>query len=182
MNHRGYGYHWANRSSRKLIRHGRIISSTMILSAWRKTAISWNRSLSVKPLTALDIERGLKLLAWSRADLLSVLDKLTPDQWTYKKEGERWDITGIVNHISGGELWYLDRFGLAPSDAYVPQDTIERLAKVRDVLVERLPSLEGSKQVLGLEGEFWSPRKLLRRAVWHERDHTEHIQKLLRQL
>ena len=29
-----------------------------------------------------------------------------------------------------------------------------------------------------VEGEFWSPRKLLRRAVWHERDHTVHIRKL----
>jgi hypothetical protein len=32
---------------------------------------------------------------------------------------------------------------------------------------------------MGTDGEFWSPRKLLRRAVWHERDHTEHIRKLL---
>jgi hypothetical protein len=32
--------------------------------------------------------------------------------------------------------------------------------------------------VVGLEGEFWSPRKLLRRAVWHERDHSQHIRQL----
>lgn len=135
-----------------------------------------------KPLTALEIKRGLKLMAWSRTDLLSVLEKLTPEQWTYKKEGERWDIKGIINHISGGELWYLDRLGLAPSDVDVPEVPMDRLTEVRKVLNERLPSLEDSKQVLGLEGEFWSPRKLLRRVVWHERDHTEHIQKLLRQL
>jgi len=30
-----------------------------------------------------------------------------------------------------------------------------------------------------MEGEIWSPRKALRRAVWHERDHTEHIRKIL---
>jgi hypothetical protein len=34
-------------------------------------------------------------------------------------------------------------------------------------------------KVVGVEGEMWSPRKVLRRAVWHERDHTEHIRKLL---
>jgi hypothetical protein len=28
------------------------------------------------------------------------------------------------------------------------------------------------------KGELWSPRKLLRRAIWHERDHTEHILKI----
>ena len=134
-----------------------------------------------KPLAAIDIERGLKLLSWSRADLLSVLDKLTPEQWAYKKEGERWNIQGIVNHISGGEQWYLDRFGLAPSDSDLSENPIKRLTRVRDVLNAQLPSLEGSKQVLGLDGEFWSPRKLLRRAIWHERDHTEHIRKLIDQ-
>lgn len=134
-----------------------------------------------KPLTAIDIERGLKLLSWSRVDLLAIIKHLTSKQWSYKKEGERWDITGIVNHISGGEQWYLDRFGLAPSDSDLSEDPIERLIQVRDVLNAQLPSLEGSKQVLGLEGEFWSPRKLMRRAIWHERDHTEHIQKLLNQ-
>jgi hypothetical protein len=135
-----------------------------------------------KPLTDIDIDRGLKLLAWSRADLLSVLEKLTPEQWAAKKEGERWDIAGIVNHISGGELWYLDRFGLAPSDEDVPEEAIERLTKVRGVLNDTLPALKGSKQVIGMEGEFWSPRKLIRRAIWHERDHIEHIQKLLSQV
>jgi len=133
-----------------------------------------------RPLTAIDIERGLKLLAWSHADLLSILEKLTPEQWAYKKEGERWDITGIVNHIGGGELWYLDRFGLAPSNADVTGDLMEQLNKIREALNDGLPTFEGSKQVVGLEGEFWSPRKLLRRAIWHERDHTEHIRKLLK--
>ena len=35
------------------------------------------------------------------------------------------------------------------------------------------------KEMVGLDGEFWSPRKSLRRALWHKRDHTEHIRKLL---
>ncbi|MCJ7659303.1 MAG: hypothetical protein MUO67_09160 [Anaerolineales bacterium] len=37
----------------------------------------------------------------------------------------------------------------------------------------------GSHQVVGVGGEFWSPHKLLRRSVWHERDHIAHIQALL---
>jgi hypothetical protein len=42
-----------------------------------------------------------------------------------------------------------------------------------------LPTLEGMKQVFGVDGEFWSPRKVLRRALWHEKDHVEHICKLI---
>jgi hypothetical protein len=44
---------------------------------------------------------------------------------------------------------------------------------------ETLPGLEGLADVCGVEGEFWSPRKLLRRAAWHERDHIQHIQRLM---
>ena len=132
-----------------------------------------------KPLTATDIERGLKLLAWSRADLLAVLEKLTPEQWTHKKDGERWDIAGIVNHIGGAEWWYLDRLGLAFPREEVPTEPMERLRKVRALLNEILPRFQDSKQVVGAVGEFWSPRKVLRRALWHERDHTEHIRKLI---
>lgn len=132
-----------------------------------------------KPLTATDIERGRKLLAWSRADLLAVLEKLTPEQWAYKKEGERWDIAGIVNHIGGAEWWYLDRLGLAFPKAEVPKQPLERLRKVRDLINEVLPTLKDVKQVVGAEGELWSPRKVLRRTLWHERDHTEHIRKLI---
>ena len=132
-----------------------------------------------KPLTATDIEHGLKLLEWSRSDLLSIVQKLTPEQWRYKKEGERWDIAGIVNHIGGAEWWYLDRLGLAFPRDEVPKEPVERLAKVRNLMNEVLPTLKDVDQVLGMDGEFWSPRKVLRRALWHERDHTEHIQKLL---
>jgi len=49
---------------------------------------------------------------------------------------------------------------------------------VRARLLEVLPSLVGVEQVVGRRGELWSPRKLLRRALWHERDHAEHIRKL----
>jgi hypothetical protein len=35
------------------------------------------------------------------------------------------------------------------------------------------------RQVTGVDGELWSPRKVLRRALWHERDHTDHLRKVL---
>jgi hypothetical protein len=134
-----------------------------------------------KPLTETDTQRGLKLLAWSRSDLIDILETLTPDGWKHKKEGEHWDIAGIVNHIGGAEWWYLNRLGLALLREEVSSEPMERLKKVRNLMNELLPSFTGSKQVVGVDGEFWSPRKVLRRAVWHERDHTEHIRKVLHQ-
>ena len=61
----------------------------------------------------------------------------------------------------------------------MPSETIERLKIIRDQLLDILPSLADSNLVVGIDEEFWSPRKLLPRAVWHERDHTFHIKELL---
>ncbi len=134
-----------------------------------------------KPLTEEDVARGLLLLDWTRADLLAAVEGLSSDARDVRAPGERWSIDGILRHVGGAEWWYLDRLGLAFPRSEVPDGTLDRLEKARARLREVLPGLAGSKQVVGVDGEFWSPRKLLRRAVWHERDHTGHIERLVRE-
>ncbi|MDI6769593.1 MAG: DinB family protein [Anaerolineales bacterium] len=135
-----------------------------------------------KPLTAVEIQRALKMLTWSRADLLKTVEGLSDEELNQTYLGERWSINGILGHIGGAEWWYLDRLGLAFPRQEVPEESFTRLEKVRALLKATLPTLEGSKQVVGVDGEIWSSRKALRRALWHERDHIEHIRKLLKEL
>ncbi len=133
-----------------------------------------------KPLTAAEIERGLDLLRWSRADLLSAAAGVDPALMDIQRPGERWSIRGILKHVAGAEWWYLDRLGLAEGGRDpLPKDAFERLAWVRERLNAALPGLAEKDLVLGKEGEFWSPRKLLRRVLWHEIDHRQHILKLI---
>lgn len=132
-----------------------------------------------KPLEAVEIERGLKLLAWSRTDLLKTVQGLSTEKLEATYMGERWSINGILGHVAGAEWWYLDRLGLAFPKNNLPEGPVQKLEKVRTHLIASLPKLEGVRQVLGIDGEFWSPRKLLRRTLWHERDHTAHILKLI---
>jgi hypothetical protein len=132
-----------------------------------------------KPLTKIEIKRALKMLAWSRVDLLNSVKGLSEEKLNQTYPGERWSINGILEHVSGAEWWYMDRLGLAFPRAEVPEQPLERLEKVRTHFNTLLPKLEGLKQVVGIDGEFWSPRKVLRRALWHERDHIDHISKLI---
>ncbi|MGE5073418.1 MAG: DinB family protein [Anaerolineae bacterium] len=134
-----------------------------------------------KPLTALDVERARKLLAWSRADLLDTVAGLSATALDASYPGERWSINGILRHIGGAEWWYQERIGLPfpEREQDVPNDPFERLDVVRAHFLQVLPGLAGLSKVIGLDGEIWSPRKVLRRALWHERDHTQHIRKLL---
>ena len=133
-----------------------------------------------KPLTAEDVRRGLLLLEWSRADLLAIVSGLTAGQRTREHPGERWSIDGILKHVGSAEWWYMSNIGMAGIQrAQVSPDPDERLAQVRARLRALLPELVGLNKVVGLEGELWSPRKVLRRALWHELDHIGHIAKLI---
>lgn len=133
-----------------------------------------------KPLDADEIERGLTLLDWSRADLLDIVAGLSDAQLDRSYAAERWSIRGILKHVGSAEWWYLDRLGLAGIErGALPKDAVERLASLHERIRQALPDLAGKELVLGKEGELWSPRKLLRRLLWHEIDHREHILKLL---
>jgi hypothetical protein len=134
-----------------------------------------------KPLVPHEIEHALKLLAWSRADLLRLVEELDAETRSRSYPNERWAIDGILKHVGIAEWWYQERIGFPfpEREEDVPADPFERLQVVRDHFNSLLPRLDGVSKVVGLEGEIWSPRKALRRALWHERDHTEHIRKLL---
>lgn len=135
-----------------------------------------------KPLNAEEIERGLTLLDWSREDLLRVAQPLEDRVMDLQYPGERWSIRGILRHVAGAEWWYLDRLNLVEGGRdQLPKDVFARLETVRTQLKKVLPELAGCERVLGKEGELWSPRKLLRRALWHEINHRDHILQLLSQ-
>jgi predicted RNase H-like HicB family nuclease/uncharacterized damage-inducible protein DinB len=119
-----------------------------------------------------------RLLTASRKDLIAALDGLSFDDMDRSHPGERWSIGGIVHHVARSELWYLDRLGLAfPRDELNP-DPVEAAEQVRRHTLSQLPSLSRQGGVIALAGEIWSARKVLRRTMWHERDHTQHIRKL----
>jgi len=132
-----------------------------------------------KPLTATEIKHAVDMLSWSRLDLLKSIQGLNEQKLNQTYPAERWSINGILNHVGGAEWWYLDRLELAFPRKDVPEEPLARLEKVRKHFNAALLKLEGVKQIVGMSGEIWSPRKVLRRALWHERDHTEHILKLV---
>lgn len=132
-----------------------------------------------RPLSEEEAQRGIELLTWSRADLMQITRDLPDDILDRQLPDERWSIRGVLGHVGGAEWWYLDRLKLGGERAELPKDAFERLNVVRTRLLRCLPDLVGSKIVAGIDGEFWSPRKLLRRAIWHEMDHIGHIAHLI---
>jgi hypothetical protein len=133
-----------------------------------------------KPLNVVEVRRAALLLRWEREDLLRLVQDLGDAKLDQTYPGERWSIRGILAHVGGAEWWYQQSLGLEGiPEAQLPQNVFDRLKVTRARTLEVLPDLAGQEKVWGREGELWSPRKMLRRAIWQELDHIEHIRKLI---
>ncbi|MCC6772743.1 MAG: hypothetical protein IT360_16250, partial [Gemmatimonadaceae bacterium] len=83
-----------------------------------------------------------------------------------------------VFHVADAENWYLESLDAGDARLLDDADPFGSLERVRDLLVRTLPALAGDDRIAVRRGEVWSARKVVRRALWHERHHAEHIQRL----
>ncbi len=133
-----------------------------------------------KPLTEEDIKFGLWLTERTREDLIEVVDRVSPEKLQRSIPSEvQGSIQGILEHLAWSEWGYFDRLGLAFERSQMPTEPFEMLDYVRAHSRQQLPGLAGKELVLKVRGESWSPRKVFRWMVWHERDHASHISKLM---
>jgi len=133
-----------------------------------------------RPLNREEIEQGMKIFHWQREELLAGISTLDPDILEKEHPGQRWNIWGIVKHIANAELWYLSRLNLTTlNHKQLDPDPEKRLTQTAKLIEATFPTFENYINVMGIDGEFWSCRKILRRTLWHQRDHIDHIKELV---
>jgi hypothetical protein len=135
------------------------------------------------PLCGEEVGQAECLFEWTTGDLLNAISDLP--QEILEREAEReWSIAGIVYHTARGDWCYLRALGLAPDWSLAPQDEElpALLGWTTRLILKALPGLVNDARIDLVSGELWSPRKFLRRALWHRRDHLNHIQQFRRKL
>lgn len=143
------------------------------------------------PLTLAEQKKFLRWLAHSRTMLLDLLNGLPPEAWTWKKEGRPgrqmgkmgggWNMETYLRHIASAEKWYLSNFWSGLPRLKRADDIMERIALVRNQLIDCFAgtTAEERKKINDADGELWTLRKVLRRAIYHERCHSTGIARLL---
>lgn len=131
-----------------------------------------------KPLNQEEIKRAQMLLNWSRSDLLSLLSNIGRNPANSNENIDSKN-RNLVDHIAETERHLMEAFEITCRQNALPKDSLARLRVIRARLLEALPKLENKEQIVGMRGELWSPRKLLRHLVWHERDHVVQLQLML---
>jgi len=133
-----------------------------------------------RPLSREEIDQSLKIFHWQREELLAGLTTIEPDLLEKPFPGQRWNILGITKHVANAELWYLSRMNLTKLNRdQLKKDPIDRLKQTEELIDQNFLGFADQVKVIGIEGEFWSFRKILRRTLWHQRDHIEHIKELV---
>jgi hypothetical protein len=146
-----------------------------------------------EPLPRAEEKKLLRWLGHSRSLLDSLLKGLPEEAWTWKKEGHKgkplgkrgggWTIEAYLRHIGNAEKWYLSNFWKGLPRLPRALNSKERIIVVRNQFRKCFAktTAEDRTRFTVEWGERWSLRKVLRRALYHERCHMRGIAKLLMQ-
>ncbi len=132
------------------------------------------------PLTQDEIDQALLIHRWQREELLAGVSTLPAEVLAQDYPDQRWNIIGILKHIANAENWYLSRLDYEHLNRMeMSEDPIACMDRMQALICKNFPMFLDDKTVRGKEGEIWSCRKIVRRTLWHQRDHIEHIKQLV---
>ena len=134
----------------------------------------------LKLVTEIEVVRALLVFTWQREELYGGISTLSQDVLEKQYPDQRWNILGILKHIANAENWYLSRLGYSNlRKDQLPEQPLARLEIMQEAVSTSFHQFPLDTRVLNIDGETWSCRKILRRTLWHQRDHIEHIKHLV---
>jgi len=153
------------------------------VEAGKPEPLFWSEVL---PITKKDVTQTLRLMAYSRKDLLKLVSNLSNECLDWLSPNKPRTIRNCLKHIAYVEPWYITRLNVDLPSRY-PRKVFEMLDYTRKIVVDCLRNFPRGK----MRGIFqpkkdsspvcnlWTARKVLRRLVDHERLHTRYIEKVL---
>lgn len=130
--------------------------------------------------------------AYARADLMAIISDLPEKVLRCKPDRETSNIRQILRHIGNAEEWYISR--IVDPETLPPEWAHDKKMPIFDFLeMERRTALDRLHRLTDRElsevfyptlwtkyrGEPWTARKVLRRFLEHEREHTVQIKEIL---
>jgi len=157
------------------------------VEAGKPEPLFWSEVL---PVDDKDIARTIRLMEYSRSDLLRSVSGLSDEVLDWQPPKEPRTIRNCLRHIGIVEWWYITRLDVdLPED--FPQDVFQLLDHTRKVVINCLRTLPQEKRGGVYQPKkhvdpeaticnLWTARKVLRRLVDHERLHARYIERISR--
>jgi len=125
----------------------------------------------VAALSDKEIVRAMWLLGCLRGSLMKAVHAIprreTEAALETPAEGG-WTVRQVLEELARAQWWTLSRLGATPM-AGAPDSTLARLDTAMALVVRHMDHLDHLEPMrLELDGEEWTPRKVLRRLLWLE--------------
>jgi predicted RNase H-like HicB family nuclease/uncharacterized damage-inducible protein DinB len=144
------------------------------------------------PVSRDEMEIHFRRAAYSRADLLVLVRGLADEILDWKANQESMSIREILHHLGNAEEWYVSRL-VTPETLPPEWEHDKGLAIFEFLEMERRTALDRLRRLTDREladvfyptyrtnhpDEPWTARKVLRRFLEHEREHTTHVRETL---
>jgi predicted RNase H-like HicB family nuclease len=126
----------------------------------------------VRAVSGDELLRGVRLLGDLRGRLLARVRAIPRREVEAALDAAAeggWTVRQVMEELARAQWWTLSRLGATPM-AGSPDATLARLDTAMALVVQHLGHLEPERRGARLEidGEEWTPRKVLRRLLWLE--------------
>jgi len=156
------------------------------VEAGKPEPLFWSEVL---PTRSEEIERTIRLMKYSRSDLMKLVSALDKEVLDWQPPEKPRTIRNCLRHIGIVEWWYITRLDIDLPEEF-PEDVFELLHSTREAALYNLQNLSEEKwsgifqprkhvDPDAVVCNLWTARKMLRRFVDHERLHTRYIEKAL---
>jgi predicted RNase H-like HicB family nuclease len=124
-----------------------------------------------------EMETMFRWMAISRQELVDLLRCMPQEMMDWKPAEDNLSVADIICHVAEADLGYTDRL------KQWPEAPLYRLAATRGIALERLRALAETERgrVTHHQGEDWTPRKVMRRMLEHEREHIAQVRQMIEQ-
>ena len=110
----------------------------------------------------------------SRAAVMALVTKLTPDRLEQKPNDDTWSVRQALEHMMTTDIALLSRLEKWPADPLSSYQGVHRL------IVQRFSVIEPDDwRDHTIVGRRWTTKRVMRRLLEHEFEHYQHIKEIL---
>lgn len=110
----------------------------------------------------------------SRATVMSLVTKLTPDRLEEKPDDDTWSVRQALEHMMTTDIALLSRLEKWPADPLSSYQAVHR------IIIQRFSVMEPDDwRDHTIMGRRWTTKRVMRRLLEHEFEHYQHIKEIL---
>ncbi|MFQ6102341.1 MAG: DinB family protein [Anaerolineae bacterium] len=145
-----------------------------------------------EPVTPEEMEWAFRMMTHARADLLALVRGLPDDVLDWQPGPRSFSIRRLLRHVGNAEEWYVSRIvepETLPSEwehdeelpifEFLEMERRTALARLRQLTEEERSGVFHPTRWTNHPEESWTARKVLRRFLEHEREHTAQAREIL---